>query len=49
MIVILKNMMGNVFINSKRHNSVRKLSFTYDEDNLISVYKEVRDAIDLGK
>lgn len=38
-----------IFINSRRHNSVRKLSFTYDEDNLISVYKEVRDAIDLGK
>lgn len=38
-----------IFIKSKRKNSLRKLSFTYDEDNLIAVYKEVKDAIDKAK
>ena len=38
-----------IFIKSGRNNSLRKLSFNYDEDNLISVYKEVKDAIDLSK
>lgn len=37
------------FIKVKRDNSVRKLSFTYDEENLLAVYKEVKDAIDLVK
>ena len=38
-----------IFIKTRRNNSLRKLSFSFDEDNLISVYKEVKDAIDLGK
>lgn len=38
-----------IFIKSKRKNSLRKLSFTYDEDNLLAVYKEVKDAIDKAK
>ena len=38
-----------IFVKSKRKNSLRKLSFTYDEDNLIAVYKEVKDAIDKAK
>ena len=38
-----------IFIIAKRQISVRKLSFTYDEDNLNAIYKEVKDAIDLGK
>jgi hypothetical protein len=38
-----------IFIRAKRKTSLRKLSFTYDEDNLMAIYKEVRDAIDLVK
>lgn len=38
-----------IFIITKRQSSVRKLSFTYDEDNLKAIYKEVKDAIELGK
>ena len=38
-----------IFIKTRRFNSLRKLSFTYDEDNLLTAYKEVKDAIDLGK
>ena len=38
-----------IFIKAKRKTSLRKLSFTYDEDNLMAIYKEVKDAIDLVK
>lgn len=38
-----------IFIKVRRQNSLRKLSFNYDEDNLMAVYKEVKDAMDLGK
>ena len=38
-----------IFIKTRRFNSLRKLSFSYDEDNLITAYKEVEDAINLGK
>ena len=38
-----------IFIHVRRQNSLRKLSFNYDEDNLMAVYKEVKDAMDLGK
>jgi len=38
-----------IFIRAKRKTSLRKLSFTYDEDNLMAIYKEVKDAIDLVK
>ena len=37
------------FIRVKRYNSLRKTSFSYDEDNLLAVYKEVKDALDLAK
>lgn len=37
------------FIVVKRNHSLRKSSFTYDEDNLVAVYKEIQDAIDLVK
>ena len=36
------------FIRNKTYNSLRKMSFNYDEDNLIAVYKEVKDAINMG-
>ena len=35
------------FIRNKTYNSLRKMSFNYDEENLIAVYKEVKDAINL--
>jgi hypothetical protein len=35
------------FIRNRTYNSLRKMSFNYDEDNLIAVYKEVKDAINL--
>ena len=38
-----------ILIKTRRFNSLRKLSFTYDEDNLLTAYKEVKDAINLGK
>ena len=38
-----------IFIHVRRQNSLRKLSFNYDEDNLMAVYKEVKYAMDLGK
>ena len=38
-----------IFIKVRRQNSLRKLSFSYDDDNLKTVYKEVKDAINLGK
>ena len=38
-----------IFIKARRQNSLRKLSFSYDDDNLKTVYKEVKDAINLGK
>ena len=38
-----------IFIISRRQNSLRKLSFSYDEENLINSYKEIKDAIDMSK
>ena len=38
-----------IFIKTRRQNSLRKLSFIYDDYNLEAVYKEVKDAIDLVK
>ena len=37
------------FIRNKTPNSLRKMSFAYDEDNLMNAYKEVEDAINLAK
>ena len=37
------------FIRIKTQNSLRKMSFVYDEDNLMNAYKEVEDAINLAK
>ena len=37
------------FIRIKTPNSLRKMSFAYDEDNLMNAYKEVEDAINLAK
>ena len=37
------------FIRIKTQNSLRKMSFAYDEDNLMNAYKEVEDAINLAK
>ena len=37
------------FIRTKTDNSLRKMSFYYDEDNLITAYNEVKDAINLAK
>ena len=35
------------FIRNRTYNSLRKMSFNYDEDNLMAVYKEVKDAINM--
>ena len=35
------------FIRNRTYNSLRKMSFSYDEDNLMAVYKEVKDAINM--
>ena len=37
------------FIKAKTQSSFRITSFDYDEDNLMNVYKEVKDAINLAK
>ena len=37
------------FIRNKTPNSLRKMSFYYDEDNLMAAYNEVKDAINLAK
>jgi hypothetical protein len=37
------------FIRNKTQNSLRIMSFAYDEDNLMNAYKEVKDAINLAK
>ena len=36
------------FIKTKTQNSLRKMSFAFDEDNLLNAYQEVKDAINLA-
>ena len=37
------------FIKTKTENSFRKMTFSFDEDNLMAAYKEVNDAINMAK
>ena len=53
--IIINNISGGIFlfilfafIRNKTYNSLRKLSFNYDEDNLMAVYKEVKDSINMA-
>ena len=54
--IIINDISGGIFlfvlisfIRTKTQNSLRKMSFAYDEDNLMNAYKEVKDAINLAK
>ena len=53
--IIINDISGGIFlfilfafIRNKTYNSLRKLSFNYDEDNLMAVYKEVKDSINMA-
>ena len=52
--IVINNISGGIFlfilfafIRNRTYNSLRKMSFNYDEDNLMAVYKEVKDAINM--
>ncbi len=39
----------NYFFKAKRKTSLRAFIFTFDEDNLMAIYKEFKNAIDIVK